>query len=220
MAVSIPRRRIARAALGLAATLLFVPSARADLAASLAKVRQAEAGVTTIRAAFVQEKRIALFAEPLVSTGTLAVVKPDRFLWTIDAPDRSAFVLEGTRARTVLPGGKSQTVDVSRFRQVSDVMREMSDLFLGRVAEGKMFRIEDRTKGSGPIALTLVPTDDRIKKYFTRIEVGFAPDARSVETIRFAETSGDATTLRFSRVVLNEPIDVAKAVRDWERDAR
>jgi outer membrane lipoprotein-sorting protein len=210
----------ARMTVAFALALALAGAARADLAASLARVRAAEQGVTTIRAAFVQEKRIALFAAPLVSSGTLVVVKPDRFLWTIDAPDRSAFVLEGTTARTLLPGGRSQAVDVSRFRQVSDVMREMSDLFLGRVAEGKMFRVEDRTTAGGPVALVLVPTDDRLQRYFTRIEVTFAADARSVETIRFAEASGDATTLRFTRVVLNAPIDLAAEVARWERDAR
>ena len=216
------RRRHAGRALFLAALALIPASpARADLAATQARIRAAEKDVTTIQAAFIQEKKVALFSRPLVSHGTLLVVKPDRFLWAVDSPDVSAFALDGTRARTLLPGGKSESIDLSRFRQVSDVMKEVSDLFLGRIAEGDgMFQVEDRTPARGPIALALTPLDERVKRYFTRIDVTFAPDARSVETIRFQEPLGDQTTLRFSHVVLNEAVDFAARVRDWERHAR
>ena len=215
-------RRLAGRALLLAALALIPASpARADLAATRARIRAAEKDVTTIQAAFVQEKKVALFAKPLVSRGTLLVAKPDRFFWAVDSPDVSGFALEGTRARTLLPGGKGEAIDLSRFRQVSDVMKEVSNLFLGRIAEGDaMFQVEDRTPARGPIALALTPLDERVKRYFTRIDVTFASDARSVETIRFQEPLGDETILRFSHVVLNEAVDFAARVREWGSHAR
>ena len=50
-------------------------------------VSKAQRSVVSLRARFVQTKRIALLREPLVSRGTLEFARPNRVRWKVESPE-------------------------------------------------------------------------------------------------------------------------------------
>ena len=59
----------------------------AKLDALLADIAKARKGVRTMKASFVQERKLTLLATTVKSTGELAYVDPDRLRWELFAPD-------------------------------------------------------------------------------------------------------------------------------------
>ena len=95
-----PRRFLAAAAVLLAlsfsAAAAAAPAPETNL---LARIEAALADVRTVRTRFVQEKRLALFKNPLVTRGVILLEMPDRLLWRVDTPIRYALLLDGRQAR-------------------------------------------------------------------------------------------------------------------------
>ena len=74
----------------------------AKLDALLADIAKARRGVRTMKAGFVQERKLTLLATTVKSTGELAYVDPDRLRWELYAPDDVVYFIgpEGLSYRT------------------------------------------------------------------------------------------------------------------------
>src|SRR5262245_29995734 len=71
--------------------LAFAPTAWADLGDRLKAVGEARAKIKTLSGPFTQERTIGLLSTKVSSTGKLALVRPDRLLWELDAPDSVSY---------------------------------------------------------------------------------------------------------------------------------
>jgi hypothetical protein len=80
------------AAMGVAA-LAVARGARADAALEslLGRIARARAGVHTLRGPFTQTRTIGLLATDVHSTGSFALIRPDRLRWELDPPDAVTF---------------------------------------------------------------------------------------------------------------------------------
>jgi hypothetical protein len=80
------------AGIGIAA-LAVTRGARADAALEslLGRIARARAGVHTLRGPFTQMRTIGLLATDVHSTGSFALVRPDRLRWELDPPDAVTF---------------------------------------------------------------------------------------------------------------------------------
>ena len=191
---------IARAALGLFLVLAITsvmtrPALAGDEAteALLTEIRRATAPVKAFRSRFVQERRLSLFAEPVIFHGSLTVVRPDKLRWEFVSPVPSALIFNGRSGMRC-----TDQAPPSRFDLDSDpIMRTVAEqlwLWLGGDygALGDSYQV--RAEGK---ALLIRPRDEKTREYVEQITISFEPRAMQPERVVIDEPGGDATELRF-----------------------
>lgn len=156
----------------------------------------------TIRSRFVQEKRLAMLARPLVSEGLFFFRRPDALRWEYTAPVRSYLVMHAGRSRrySELSG---QTVSAEAG---ADPLAAMMAAQLLAWATFDLARLEGQyamaLESADPVVLRLDPKGAS-NGFIDHLRVAFTPDASSVASIELFEPGGDLTRLTFHDTVLN-----------------
>jgi outer membrane lipoprotein-sorting protein len=115
-----------RAFLGAVAASLWPATAHADAVDDLlGRIADARNGLTTVRATFKQTRTISVMATEIVSTGSLALVRPDRLRWDLDPPDAVTYWIgpEGLTMKNAEGVTKIDKASTDRFAAVlADLM--------------------------------------------------------------------------------------------------
>lgn len=197
---------IALAALGLAWTA--APAlAGDDVRAVLAEITAGMKGVESVQAAFVEEKSLAMFAQPVLLKGTLAWARPDSFAWRVRTPVQMVMVMQNGVFRQW--DGDSRTVQ--EFSLSGNPVMRVASQQLQRWFAGEYERLADEYDVSlvsrRPLVLACVPRAGSPEAGFvTRVTIRFRQDLRYLQEIAIDEASGDATRIRFESARLNEPV--------------
>lgn len=190
-----------------AAVAKLTPEARAKrLAAALAALAKDLAEIKTLRASFVQTKRLEVFDGDVETKGTLSLALPDRFVWETTHPFRTTLVVNGDRAL------RRRT---SRKGDVTETPFELKDdpVTAATVQQIFLWTRGDLTKASeaytvelvseAPLIVRAVPKDDRMRKVVVSIELAFAPAPSHLERVTLAEAAGTTTRIDFRDVERN-----------------
>ena len=180
----------------------------AGVAETLRELGRASAAVTTMRAHFVQEKRITIVRDVLRSSGTFVLDKRGRIAWDVAEPDRIRIVI--TRAG-IFAGGKRVTGGpdaaggeaAGKFSPLP-LLEGLNGIFAGlspQTAKDFEVTILDRDR------LRLVPRSRELGRWVGAIELRLGSEARIPVEVRIEEPGGDVTDIRFSAVALNPPLD-------------
>jgi outer membrane lipoprotein-sorting protein len=176
--------------------------APADPAAADAILARLEDGMRPIRAViseFVQERRLQLFAEPIVSEGVLVFEKPRRVRWETTAPYRSLFVADGSDATQFeWVDGQRRPLNTPMPRSLFQMLDQIATLHQGRLRDAEAaFAITVRT---GQVCrVILAPKREGDRAFLEAMELHFAPDLSAMRAIVLRETNGDTTTLTIRR---------------------
>ena len=174
----------------------------------LGEIEQAMADVRTVKTAFVQEKKMALFNHPLVTRGSIWVEPPHRLLWRVESPMRYALALDGSRIRQ-WDGetGKTTSLSLDGNPVFAAVTEQLNAWFGGRY--GLLAQDYDvERQAAAPATFTFVPKPTAPSaKMLESVTVVFREDARYIASIRIADRGGDVTTLTFVETELNVPLD-------------
>jgi len=191
--------------LGLALTALVSGSAAASpLDEALARIEAARAGVRTLRADFVQDKVVTLFAETVRSSGKLVVRRPDRLRWEVRAPDESLFVIAGPAVRYRLPGARGN-VDVRTAGALGAVLRDLVAFLAGPFADVRG-RYRLALAETSPLVLVATPTSRDVTRSVRALRLRFSRDLRVLEGVAIEEPGGDRADIRFSNVRINPQV--------------
>ena len=189
----------------LAVQIAVAAEPAADL---LGPMEQAMADVRTVKTAFVQEKKMALFNHPLVTRGSIWVEPPHRLLWRVESPMRYALALDGSRIRQ-WDGetGKTTSLSLDGNPVFAAVTEQLNAWFGGRY--GLLAQDYDvERQAAAPATFTFVPKPTAPSaKMLESVTVVFREDARYIASIRIADRGGDVTTLTFVDTELNVPLD-------------
>lgn len=182
----------------LSALLLFpAPALALDGAvwAELGRVR-------SLRAEFVQVQHRKILKKPLQSTGTIRFDRPSALVWSVVAPYRSSFSLQGTRAVMDVPDlGTHEEIDLAA---VPDANRLATSLMVWLQADAAaVARDFDTTFTDSPPSVRLVPKDATLGKLVASLTLGLAPSPWRVARVLITEPSGDEVELRFHAVQLD-----------------
>ncbi|OGV73993.1 MAG: hypothetical protein A3K19_22725 [Lentisphaerae bacterium RIFOXYB12_FULL_65_16] len=174
--------------------------------AVLARLEEAAGRVTTLTADMVQEKRLAVFAETLVSKGRFCFAKPDRLRWELTEPVRTGFVLNGRKGyRWHARAEIREDFSISR----EPVMKVVADQLMAWTrADFKWIQDEYRITvlQASPASLRLDPKREGMLKYVDHLQITFAPDGTYVCQVDLFEKDGDSTRLEFRNPVTNGPL--------------
>lgn len=171
-----------------------------ELRSFLQEIQAASDEVRSFSSSFVQERKLALFAEPVVFHGSLTVVRPDKLRWEFTSPVPSVLIFSGER-------GMRCNADAPpvRFDLGSDpIMRSVAEqlwLWLG----GDYSRLEFlyTMAKTGPNALTITPKEEAVGKFIDSITITFGKTSLQPEKVEIDEPGGDTTTISFHSYVLN-----------------
>ena len=189
----------------LAVQIAVAAEPAADL---LGPMEQAMADVRTVKTAFVQEKKMALFNHPLVTRGSIWVEPPNRLLWRVESPMRYALALDGSRIRQ-WDGetGKTTSLSMDGNPVFAAVTEQLNAWFGGRYGLlAQDYEVEQQAAAPATFAFVPKPTAPSAKM-LESVTVVFREDARYIASIRIADRGGDVTTLTFVDTELNVPLD-------------
>jgi outer membrane lipoprotein-sorting protein len=171
-----------------------------DLSGFIAEIQAAADQVRSFSSEFVQEKRLALFAEPVIFHGSLTVVRPDRLRWEFTSPVPSVLIFSGERGIRCSENAPPVHFDLG----ADPIMRTVAEqlwLWLG----GDYSRLSDLylMEKSGPSALRITPKNKAVAEYISTVTITFSSAGRQPEKVEITEPGGDTTVIGFASYVLN-----------------
>jgi len=197
-----------RLAVSLAALVLCTGAAGDLFDEIYARSHSVEASLRTVTARFTEETTSSLLATPVVSRGTLAVIRPDRIIMRYSDPPGRILLIDGEQLTVVWPSrGIKETSNIGEARRRIDkyfVDKSPNELrrsftIVARVAP-------DRGKpNSWEVAMT--PTRSQIRQGLTGLELWIDRTSMMLRTMRMDFPSGDVKTFTFDDVVVNKPVD-------------
>ncbi len=180
----------------------------------------------TWRAEFVCEKHLSVLRQPFISSGILAIARPDKVRFATRKPYRSSVILTGNHIYL-----RSQTnhrwhkADPSRSKSLGYIMGQLAQWSLGHVHRlGKDYRIScaiaalQIRPATGPprhrshkvavmrTLFTLVPRRGILAKAIRNLQLGFARHSSRLVYIAIHQVTGDATLYWLYKQEMNPPI--------------
>jgi outer membrane lipoprotein-sorting protein len=171
---------------------------------SLDQVRAALAPVRSVAAAFVQERHLALFNEPLRSEGYLCFQKPGCIRWETTKPYESILVADGSGvAQFEHADGHWKKLELGLGSALQNIISQIAGVMAGSYASGQGdYSVTVTNDASGP-AITLVPRNETIRRMMAAIEVHLTADLLATRQVVLRETDGDFTVITFSGQAAN-----------------
>lgn len=187
--------------------LLAVPiTAWADaLDDRLAQVTKAREKMKTLSGPFRQERTIGLLASKIASTGKLALVRPDRLLWELDAPDSVAYWIgpEGIAYK-----GKQGQGRLPPNNKISPALDDLRTLLAGDLSKLRE-RWDMKEIPAKGFAFEATPKSKDVSR-FQKIELELAEDLMRPKRVVLLESARDRTDITFGDLAIDAPIDAAR----------
>jgi len=189
--------------------LLATGAARADgLDDKLRAAGAARAKVKTLSGPFTQERVIGLLATKVTSTGTLVLVRPDRLLWELAAPDSVAYWVgpEGLAYK-----GKEGHGRLPMSAKIAPALEDLRVLLGGDLV--KLRERYDMTElatddGKG-LAFEAVPKE-KAGARFAKLSMVLGEDLVRPRKITLHEGAKEKTEITFGALVVDAPVDPAR----------
>lgn len=190
-----------RAALLLAA--LALPPAAPDAAAVLKSLESAGRTLKTMKAGFVETKVLVLLDEKQETKGDVLLQVPGRLRWNYTSPQPSAMVIKDGRFSRYIP--KSKQVFRGQAKGEADLLVGFGPGAAGLGKKYEVTLVGEETVGETPTwVLDLKPRPAQGSAgLFSGIRL-WVDKSRSIPVqTRLTEPTGDHTTIRFEKVVIN-----------------
>lgn len=179
------------------------PSASADPAADRAGTAHTEANLDEIlrafrempglEASFIEEKKLALLARPLISEGTIYVLPRRALLRVVERPRKGEILIDGS-ALIMREDGREERMDLRSMHAIRPLVEGLLMLFTGdRAALERVFTLEFEPEGAR-WELTLKPKDAQLAHLLSSMKI--EGQGYGVDRIIIKERSGDETTTR------------------------
>jgi len=171
----------------------------------LAEIAKARNGVRTMKASFVQERKLTLLATTVKSTGELAYVDPDRLRWELYAPDDVVYFIgpEGLSYKT----RSSKATVPQAGANVSKALGDLRALLGGDLALLRDRYVLSGTRGASDVEIAGTAKDKaaNVRGFVLALDRSLVTPLRA----RLLEGRTDTIEITFSNAQLNVPIDPA-----------
>jgi len=179
--------------------LLFAPLASADVLRSLEESGKA---LKTMRAEFVETKVLVLLNEKEETRGDVILQVPGRLRWNYTSPQPSVMLIKDGAFARYIP--KSKQVFRGAAKGEADLLVGFGP---GAAGLGKKYEVslvgEETVEAAPAWVLDLKPRAGATSGLFAAIRL-WVDEVRSIPVqTRLTEPTGDSTTIRFEKVVIN-----------------
>jgi len=163
-------------------------------AESWEQIRQVSAGVSTVKADFVQRKHLKILARPLVSEGRFSFRSPDALRWEYLTPMRSVLLLSrGEVKRYIQRNGRLVEDNPGRVQVMKVILPEIAAWSQGRFNSSPTFSAELRPGPKSRIVLT--PKDKSLGAIIQAIEITLSDKPGVIEVVRIIENAESYTVI-------------------------
>lgn len=183
------------------------------------RVQEQQKKTNTIEAEFRQEKILSLLAKPEISTGRFVFSKPDKVLWTYDAPRRVEMLISNGMLTTYYPDlNKAEQLEVKRFQDrifkymgasgaIDDLAIYFDFTFTNR-ADDALYLLD------------LKPKTKSIAKRVQHIRIWIDKKTYLTTKFEYTEGDGDITRYEFTNVKVNQPVAQSRFVLNLPANVR
>jgi outer membrane lipoprotein-sorting protein len=187
----------------------IVASARADLFDELFKQAQAKNGaMKTLTASFVETTSSTLLIRPLVSSGTLAVVRPSRIVLRYAQPDERVVLIDGDTMTMSWPSRH-----LRESKDIAESQKRIRKYFVDSSADElrSHFTITARAAEDRPgtYLVTMLPKRKQIQEGLSRLDLWVDRATALMVAMKMSFPNGDTKLMTFTEVKPNVPIDPA-----------
>jgi outer membrane lipoprotein-sorting protein len=178
----------------LLALLIVITGASAAESTLLERIQAASKDIATIRVPFVQEKKLAILDEPVVTKGAIEISRPlSSVRWEFTG--KSVLIFSAGKVRRWGAEGKEESAGGNdpALKSFHDQMQA----FLSGDWSGLKSVFDLAPDPAGGPALTLTPKTKDIGKYISRIVLRFRDDYTAPAQMTLTATAGDETVYTF-----------------------
>lgn len=175
-----------------------VPLPDAECRTILKQMAQSLQTHGTLKARFVQERRLAMFDDVLKMAGYFYYQKPGRIRWEFSDPYASILILleDGRTERFDLAGGKAVKAASSGVQVSGEVLSQIARWMNGDL-ESAMKDFEVKMARGAFYRLSLRPKSEALAGFLSRLEFEIDPRSFLVQAISLWEAGDDVTRISF-----------------------
>jgi outer membrane lipoprotein-sorting protein len=181
--------------------VLVVPFTRAD-DGQLSQLMHLLAQNKSGKATFVEKKYIGIFDRPIVSTGDLSFVAPDRLEKRTLTPKPESLVLNGDILTIDRPGKRQMRVSLEEHPEISAFIESIRGTLAGDLSVLQTFYTLQLTGSVEKWQLVLTPKQQRLSRIFSRICIGGS--RADVNTIELDERDGDHSVMVITQASVSQ----------------
>ncbi|MDR2726570.1 MAG: outer membrane lipoprotein carrier protein LolA [Deltaproteobacteria bacterium] len=177
-------------------------------ASILDALRAKAASVQSIRSDFVQKTHIPMFTNPMQSRGRFMFMRPDALLWEYTEPMAEGFILSGGKGFQWDEGRQSHKPFNPENDPIAAIIARQLVAWITFDTNmiGKEYAIEPTNRE--PLRLKMTPLRQDIASVIESITITFTPEGPA-SLVELRERRGGATTIAFTRTMVNVPLDAA-----------
>ncbi|MFQ5591692.1 MAG: outer membrane lipoprotein carrier protein LolA [Phycisphaerae bacterium] len=165
--------------------------------------------VTTLRADFVQERRMAAFIDPLTAKGTCFFMAPQRIRWELKEPYRSALLFnDGKVAKVLYEDGRPRRLEHGSREVMRQVLRIIALWMRGDFDAAKEY-FDTQVLRDSVYRLRLTPRGEEMAAIIRTIELAVDPESKRIRQITIREARDDQIVITFVREEVNIALDEA-----------
>lgn len=181
----------------------------------LEKVRENASHVQSFSCNFTQKRELSLFPEPVIFTGNLKLIRPDRLRWAFTAPIPSVLIFNGKKGLRC-----NENQEVNHFDLETDpIMKVVAEQLWSWLNNDygkleKQYSIEIASERS----LRITPAERSTSEFIKSITITFDSTNSHPKLVVIDETGGDSTRIEFSEYVLNPPLPQSTFTRCYQSE--
>lgn len=171
-----------------------------------ARSRGIEASLKTVTARFTETTTSSLLSKPVVSRGTLAVVRPDRIVLRYADPEPHVVLIDGAQMTFSWPSRSiAQRSDIGAAR------KRVDKYFVDKNPDElrRAFTIATVTASDPPNTwhITMQPTRSQIRQGLSRLHLWIDRTSMLLTAMKMEFPNGDSKLMSFEDVQVNGTVD-------------
>ena len=189
------------------AALAAAPAPHKDLFDEIyARSRGVESSLKTVTGRFTETTTTAMLSKPIVSHGTLAVIRPDKIVLRYTDPEPHIVLIDGARMTFSWPSrGITRTSDIGAAR------KRVDKYFVDKNPDElrHAFKIVTVTATDPPNSwhITMTPTRSQISQGLTKLHLWIDRTSMLLTAMKMEFPNGDAKLMTFENVQVNGTVD-------------
>ena len=167
------------------------------------------ASLNTIESDFIQEKKLDMLSNTLISKGSFCFKKENQIRWEYRQPYRYLIIIN--QDKIFIKEDKDQRqYDVKSNKIFQEMNRFISGCIQGDILKNEKDYQIKYYEDHHAYFVTLVPVSEKMRQMLSEVQIWFDRDNLTVTRIRMLESGGDYTKIDFTNKKLNTEIPLEK----------
>jgi len=180
-----------------------------DIPSFKSRLNTMSASLNTIESDFIQEKKLEMLSNTLISKGYFCFKKVNQIRWEYSQPYRYLIIINQDKIYI------KEDKDQKQYDMKSNKMFQEMNRFISGCIQGDILKNEKEYQikyfeDSHSYFVTLVPVSEKMRQMLKEVQIWFDRDDLTVSRIRMLESGGDYTKIDFTNKRLNTEIPLEK----------